>query len=268
MPASDSTLVAVLAGPLGQQLRVVATRPRGGAANELQDRDRHAGAAARRVDREVRGRPQPLDARAVLAPLRQALLPASRPRLRGKRVGVLPAAARLVLVDPGPELRRRRGRETSAADCRDRPSGSMAMTARRRWRPLRSATGTGPSCRCRSSRRRPRVSRDRASRRAPARRRAPGRHVVATPEVEEAQLFEVLHRRMVTGGTETEDFHHGYGDNGGWLVHRAWRAWSVGGTSITNSSAWDRARDRGASHTPTALRAVQPATSVSPVTLW
>ena len=59
---------------LAQDLLVLARRGLG-RRERLQDRDRQPRGRARRVDREVGGVPQAPDARAVLAPLGQALLP-------------------------------------------------------------------------------------------------------------------------------------------------------------------------------------------------
>ena len=89
-PASVSTLVAAVATRSWQQLGVVhdlRIRRR----ERLHDRQRPAGGAARRVERELGGVAQPLDARAVLAPLGQALRPLRRlrprqtPRASGRR---------------------------------------------------------------------------------------------------------------------------------------------------------------------------------------
>ena len=90
------------AGALRQQLRIVALRGRR-RAEGAEDRDRPPGPAAGRVDRELRGLPQPLDSGAVLAPRLKTGGP-SRRLLRRERVDVEPGEPRVVLVDPGPEL--------------------------------------------------------------------------------------------------------------------------------------------------------------------
>ena len=85
-----------------------------------EDRDGQAGLAAGRVDGEVGRVAQALDARAVLAPVGEALAPQLGLRLRvvvgrGARLGGV------VLVDPRPEVLRAQGRE------REQQVGEVAL---------------------------------------------------------------------------------------------------------------------------------------------
>ncbi len=70
----------------------------------LQDGHGDAGVASRGVDDEVRRVAQHLNARAVLSPLSQAILPQFR-LLGGELVLTQPFAASVVYVDPGSEIR-------------------------------------------------------------------------------------------------------------------------------------------------------------------
>ena len=108
-PASDSTLVAV-ALARSRELRVAAGRRRR-RGKRAEDRQRQAGAAARRVDGEVGRGAKPLDPGAVLPPLGQASFQLRR-LLRGVGVRRLAGAAGLVLVDPRTEVFRRQAAET------------------------------------------------------------------------------------------------------------------------------------------------------------
>jgi hypothetical protein len=96
-------------GALRERLAVIADRF-GGRGERRQNRQRDAGTAARGVDLELRRGAKPLDARAVLAPLGQPLLPEVR-LLRGKGIRREAGAACLVFVDPRPEVRRREPRK-------------------------------------------------------------------------------------------------------------------------------------------------------------
>jgi hypothetical protein len=90
------------ADPLAQQLVVVADGGRG-RGERFQDGQRDARAAAGGEDRELGRVAEPLDPGAVLTPGREALLPELR-LLAGVVVGGDVLAARVVLVDPGPEV--------------------------------------------------------------------------------------------------------------------------------------------------------------------
>ena len=124
---ATSTLGRRAAGPLGQRLSIVARAAAGGAANELQDRDRHAGRLPGRVDGELRGacaaarcarRPRPTSARPVAPALRLA---------RRKRVGVCPARRASSSSIQGRKSSARRSGNVSSRLPRS-PFGSMAMT--------------------------------------------------------------------------------------------------------------------------------------------
>ena len=82
----------------------------GGRRERAEHRDGQAGVAAGRVDREVGGVAQALDARAVLAPVCEALGPHLGLRL-GEVVGRGAGLGGVVLVDPGPEVLRAQRRE-------------------------------------------------------------------------------------------------------------------------------------------------------------
>ena len=102
MPRRPSRLVAVVA--TRSRIRSLSsTRSAAGAANEFEDRERQAGLRPGRVDGKVGRLLQMTDAIAVLIPLGEALLPGICLRRR-PLVWRLVMAARLVLVDPWPEL--------------------------------------------------------------------------------------------------------------------------------------------------------------------
>ena len=125
---------------VGQQLG-------GGRRERTQHRQRQAGLGARRVDGHVGGGAQP--ARCARAP------GPTRPGPSSRLSAVCAANSRhaqalargLARVHPRLEIRRREIRETSASGCRGRPSDRCRWPARRRWRLLRAARGTGRSCR-------------------------------------------------------------------------------------------------------------------------
>ena len=115
------------AGALREQFGVASDcrrRRRKGA----EDRDGNTRPAARRVDRKVGRRAQPLDARAVLAPLGEPLLPGLGLLTPRRRVRRRAGAPRLVRVDP----RLGTPPATSEGNVSSRlprsPLGSIAMT--------------------------------------------------------------------------------------------------------------------------------------------
>ena len=92
---------------------------RGRRGERAEDRQRQAGAAARRVDGELGRRLQPLDPRAVLTPVGQPLLPRRPARRRTRRGSCPPAAPRPHRSTAGSPAGA--ASETSAAGCRGRP---------------------------------------------------------------------------------------------------------------------------------------------------
>ena len=120
-----------------------------------QHRQRQPGLGARRVDSHVGGGAQLADALGRLIPFGQAFLPRLG-RLRRESSRSRPCAR---LRRHPPTARSRAGArfgKRQHADCRGRPWDRCRSPGRRRWRLLRAATGTGPSCRCPSCPRRPR----------------------------------------------------------------------------------------------------------------
>ena len=107
----------------------------------------------------------------------------------------IPFFAGVVGVDPGREIGGlRRARETSAADCRDRPWDRSRAPVCRRGRPLRAARRRGRSCRCRSCRHRPRAWSGPWSRTAGSPVRAPRPPAVyGSSEKERSQLLVCFH---------------------------------------------------------------------------
>ena len=103
----------------------------GGAANELRTDTGKPGAAAGGVNRKIGGRAKPLDPCAILSPVGKPLLPGVRLPL-GKVVRRLSRAARLVFIDPGPEVLAAPAAGRSAAGCRDPPWDRSRSPARRR----------------------------------------------------------------------------------------------------------------------------------------
>ena len=72
-------------------------------AERRQHRNRNTGRAARRVNREIGCIAEPLDARPVLSPVSQPLLPPLS-LIGGKRTHVQASPARIVFVHPGTEV--------------------------------------------------------------------------------------------------------------------------------------------------------------------
>ena len=193
------------AGALGQQLAVRAGC-RGWGRKRAQDGDRHAGAAAGRVDRELGGVAQALDAAGVLAPLGQSLSPPLRFG-GGKRVGRLAAATRLVLVDPRPELRRRELRERQQEVAQiafrvnrdDRDAIDRCLFDEREAQARLAAAGHADADGV--GHEVARVVEHHLVERVPA------CHVVAAPEIEKTELFIVLHTRMLILRLAHPQFH-------------------------------------------------------------
>ena len=93
-----------------------------------EDRDRHAGAAAGRVDGEVGGVAQPLDARRRPGPSRRALPSSVAACCGGERIGATARAARFVFVDPRAEVLAAESCGNVSSRLPRSPLGSMAIT--------------------------------------------------------------------------------------------------------------------------------------------
>ena len=176
------------AGALRQQLRIVTFggRRRGEGA---EDRDRPPCPAARGVDRELRGLPQPLDSGAVLTPRLQAGGPSRR--LPGReRVDVEPGEPRVVFVDPGPELGRTQSREgqEQVAEIALRIDGNDRHAVDGRFLDqIQAQAGLAAAGHADADRVGDEIARVVEHGLVAGR---PGRDVVAPAEVEEAELFE------------------------------------------------------------------------------
>jgi hypothetical protein len=136
--------------PLAEELRVVA-HGRRGRGERLDDRDREARRAARGVDGDIGRVAEPLDPRAVLAPLAESL-PPELGLLGGVRVDRESLAPGVVLVDPRREVLRAQLRKGEAK------IGQIALRVDEEHgdaveqRLLDEREGRGRSCRCPSSR--------------------------------------------------------------------------------------------------------------------
>ena len=124
MPSSPSRLVAVVL--IRSRSSSASSRTSCRRRSErFQDRHRHAGVAARRVDGEVGRVSQSLDARAVLPPFGQAVLPQFG-LLGGEVGGGQALLARVVLIDPGLKVFAARFGNVSSRFARS-PLGSMTI---------------------------------------------------------------------------------------------------------------------------------------------
>ena len=181
------------ADAVAQALRRRRSTLRGGAANELRIDSGSAGRAAGRVDGEVGGVAQARDARAVLAPSARPFFH-SLGLLRRECVGRRPARARLVLVDPRAEVCRAAGCGNVSSRLPRSPLGSMAIAGMPSMAASSSSARHSPvlplpvmptqtACVTRSLR--------------VVEQQVVGglarREVVLAAEVEDAELFEVLH---------------------------------------------------------------------------
>ena len=115
----------------------------GGAAKDFRIETGSPAVRARRVDRELRGVLEPPDPRRRPAPSRRGPSSRARPAAPRSRRATFPCA-RVVLVDPRAEVRRREIRE------RQQQVAEVALRVDRRWRerrrspPPRSATRQRP----------------------------------------------------------------------------------------------------------------------------
>ena len=157
-PASASRPDTTAVTRVAERVAVADSPPRR-APKRPQHGERQSGAAARRVDGHVDRVAEAGDPRRLLAPIGQPFAPVVGPRC-GIVVGRQALARRLGRIDPGPEVVRLAGPGKSAAGCPGRPWDRSRWPGCRRWPPLPAAPGTGPSCRCRSCRRRRRASSD------------------------------------------------------------------------------------------------------------
>ncbi len=177
--------------PLAQDLLVFAHRGRR-RRERAQDRDRQARGRAGRVDGEVGGVLEPADALPVLAPLRQALLPGLGLLLR-EVVGRESLARGVLLVDPGPEVRGReigKGQQQVAEialriDQDRRHAVDRGLLDQRQAEAGLAAPGHADAHGVRHE-----VARVVQEQVVGA---LAGRQVVASAEVEDAELLEVLH---------------------------------------------------------------------------
>ena len=125
--AAPSRPVAVPLDALARAARRPRASAGGGAANELEDRDRHAGAAAGRVDREVGRVAQPLDARRRPGPSRPGPSSRARPVAAANSSGVMPLRAGVVFVRPTARKSSARSSGNVSSRLPRSPLGSMTI---------------------------------------------------------------------------------------------------------------------------------------------